>query len=93
MLDGSGYLVVYSQNQKRIATMYDEYLNFIADIDPEAEEVITQMNTADEVEGLDSMWEEVLGELTPEEREHALVFHLQGEPDADITDDDTQENE
>lgn len=85
----NGYLVVYTQNQHRIATLYDEYLNYIADMDPDTEDAITQMNSADQVEGLhNQMWEEVLGELTPQEREEALVFHLHGEPEIGVSDKD-----
>jgi hypothetical protein len=74
----SGYLVVYSQKQQRIATLYDEFLNFIADIDPESEDAIEHIESAEYVDNLhNEMWEEVLGELTPEEREHAVAYRLQ----------------
>ncbi|HEX5539088.1 MAG TPA: hypothetical protein VFX01_04795 [Methylophilaceae bacterium] len=78
MQGSSGYLVVYSQKQQRIATLYDEFLNYIADIDPESEDAMEHIETAEYVDNLhNEMWEEVLGELTPEEREHAVAYRLQ----------------
>jgi hypothetical protein len=74
----SGYLVVYSQKEQRVATLYDEYLNYIADLDPNSEDAAEHIKTAEYVDDLhDEMWEEVLGELTPEERQQAVAYRLQ----------------
>jgi hypothetical protein len=74
----SGYLVLYSQRDQRIATLYDEFLNYIADIDPDSEDAIEHIETAEYADDLhDEMWDDVLGELTPEEREHAIAYRLQ----------------
>ena len=74
----SGYLVVYSQKDQRIATLYDEFLNYIADLDPDSEDAADHIAQAEYVDDLhDDMWEEVLGELTPEERQHAVAYRLQ----------------
>ena len=74
----SGYLVVYSQKEQRVATLYDEYLNYIADLDPNSADAAEHIKTAEYVDDLhDEMWEEVLGELTPEERQQAVAYRLQ----------------
>ena len=74
----SGYLVIYSQKDQRIATLYDEYLNYIADMDPNSEDAAEHIKAAEYVDDLhDVMWEEVLGELTPEERQQAVAYRLQ----------------
>ena len=74
----SGYLVVYSQKEQRVATLYDEYLNYIADLDPNSEDAAEHIKAAEYVDDLhDEMWEEVLGELTPEERQQAVAYRLQ----------------
>ncbi|HEY0267703.1 MAG TPA: hypothetical protein VGC12_00560 [Methyloradius sp.] len=76
----SGYLVIYSKNDQRFATLYDEYLNFIKDIDPDSEEVLYRLNDTEAVTGLeDEMWEEVLGELSPTERAEALAYRIENE--------------
>ena|SRR5450830_132246 len=76
----SGYLVVYSKNNERFTTLYDEYLNFVMDINPDSEEVLYRLKDAEAVSGLeDEMWEEVLGELSPQERAEALVYRLENE--------------
>jgi hypothetical protein len=76
----SGYLVIYIKNGERIATLYDEYLNFIKEINPNSEEALYRMNDAEAITGLeDEMWQEVLGELTPEERSGAVAYRLENE--------------
>jgi|SRR5450830_1923093 len=76
----SGYLVIYSKNGERCATLYDEYLNFIEDIDPDSEEVLYHLRDTEAVTGLeDEMWEEVLGELSPNERDEALAYRIENE--------------
>lgn len=76
----SGYLVIYSKNKERFATLYDEYLNFIKEINPDSEEVLDRIKDAEAVSGLeDEMWEEVLGELSPQERAGALAYRLENE--------------
>jgi hypothetical protein len=76
----SGYLVIYIKNGERIATLYDEYLNFIKEINPSSEEALYRINDAEAITGLeDEMWQEVLGELTPEERSGAVAYRLENE--------------
>ncbi len=76
----SGYLVMYNKNEERFATLYDEYLNFISDIDPDSQEALDHIELAEEVTGLeDEMWEEVLGELSQEERDDAVAYRLENE--------------
>jgi hypothetical protein len=76
----SGYLVVYTKNSEPLATLYDEYLNYISDLEPDSQEVLDHIELAEEVTGLeDEMWEEVLGELTSEERDEAVAYRLENE--------------
>ncbi|MEZ0316021.1 MAG: hypothetical protein ACAH10_03940 [Methylophilaceae bacterium] len=76
----SGYLVIYDKNDERFATLYDEYLNFIKDIDPDSEEALYHLNHSEEATGLeDEMWAEVLGELSPQERAEALSYRIENE--------------
>jgi hypothetical protein len=76
----SGYLVIYNKNYERYATLYDEYLNFIKEIDPDAEEVLFHIDDAEAILGLeDEIWEDVLGELTPGERNDAIVYRIENE--------------
>jgi len=76
----SGYLVIYTKGDEPVATLYDEYLNYISDIDPESQEALDHIENAEEVTGLeDEMWEEVLGELTVEERGDAVAYRLENE--------------
>ncbi|MBC7788194.1 MAG: hypothetical protein H7Z18_12395 [Methylophilaceae bacterium] len=76
----SGYLVIYNKNEERFATLYDEFLNFIKEINPDSEEVVYRINDAEAITGLeDDMWEEVLGELTPQERNDAIAYRLENE--------------
>lgn len=76
----SGYLVIYNKNGERITTLYDEYLNFIKNINPDSEEVLYHIQDAETISGLeDEMWEGVLGELTPQERSDSIVYRLENE--------------
>ncbi|MEZ0330089.1 MAG: hypothetical protein ACAH07_01045 [Methylophilaceae bacterium] len=76
----SGYLVTYTKNNMPFATLYDEYLNFIEDIDPNSEKVLDHIKNTEEVTGLeDEMWEEVLGELSSQERSEAIAYRLENE--------------
>lgn len=76
----SGYLVIYNKNGERFATLYDEYLNFIKEIIPDSEESLYRIQDAEAISGLeDEMWEEVLGELTPQERANAIAYRLENE--------------
>jgi hypothetical protein len=76
----SGYLVIYNKNGERFATLYDEYLNFIKEINPDSEEILYRIQDAEAISGLeDEMWEEVLGELTPQERTNAIAYRLENE--------------
>jgi hypothetical protein len=76
----SGYLVIYNKNGERFATLYDEYLNFIKEINPDSEEVLYRIQDAEAISGLeDGMWEEVLGELTPQERTDSITYRLENE--------------
>jgi hypothetical protein len=76
----SGYLVIYSKHNQPFATLYDEYLNFVKDIDPDSEEVLYRLKDTEAVTGLDDeMWEEVLGELSPNERSEALAYRIENE--------------
>lgn len=76
----SGYLVIYTRNEERFATLYDEFLNFIKEIIPDSEEMLYRINDAEEITGLeDEMWEEVLGELSPQERNDAIAYRLENE--------------
>jgi len=76
----SGYLVIFNKNDVRFATLYDEYLNFIKEINPDSEEVLYRIQDAEAISGLeDEMWEEVLGELAPQERTDAIAYRLENE--------------
>lgn len=76
----SGYLVIYNKSGERFATLYDEFLNFIKEINPDSEEVLYRINDAEAITRLeDEMWEEVLGELTPQERNTAIAYRLENE--------------
>jgi hypothetical protein len=76
----SGYLVIYDKNNERFATLYDEFLNFIKEINPDSEEALYRIQDSEAVTGLeDEMWEEVLGELTPQERTGAIAYRLENE--------------
>ncbi len=76
----SGYLVTYTKNNENVATLYDEYLNYISDLDEGSQEVLDYVENAQEVTNLqDEMWEEVLGELTLEERMDGLAYRLENE--------------
>jgi hypothetical protein len=76
----SGYLVIYNKNNQPFATLYDEYLNFVKDIDPDSEEVLYRLQDTEAVTGLeDEMWEEVLGELSAQERAEALAYRIENE--------------
>jgi hypothetical protein len=76
----SGYLVIYNKDGERYVTLYDEYLNFIKEINPDSEEVLYRVKAAEAISGLeDEMWEEVLGELTPQERTDAVAYRLENE--------------
>lgn len=76
----SGYLVTYTRNNEAVATLYDEYLNFISELDPDSQEVLDHVENAQEVTNLqDEMWEEVLGELTLQERLDGLAYRLENE--------------
>ena len=76
----SGYLVVYERRGERFATLYDEYLNFISELDPDSEETAEHIRHAEEVTSLDDeMWEEVLGELDSKERQQASAYRLEDE--------------
>lgn len=76
----SGYLVIFNKDGERYATLYDEYLNFIKEINPDSEEVLYRVKDAEAISGLeDEMWEEVLGELTPQERTDAVAYRLENE--------------
>ena len=76
----SGYLVIYNKDGERYVTLYDEYLNFIKEINPDSEEVLYRVKAAEAISGLeDEMWEEVLGELTQQERTDAVAYRLENE--------------
>jgi len=76
----SGYLVTYERNNESIATLYDEYLNYISDLDADSQEVLDYVENAQEVTNLqDEMWEEVLGELSLQERLDGLAYRLENE--------------
>ena len=76
----SGYLVNYSKDGARFATLYDEYLNFIKELNPDSEEVLYRIQDSEAITGLeDEMWEEVLGELNPFERAGAVAYRLENE--------------
>lgn len=76
----SGYLVTYEKNNESIATLYDEYLNYISDLDADSKEVLDYVENAQEVTNLqDEMWEEVLGELSLQERLDGLAYRLENE--------------
>jgi hypothetical protein len=84
----SGYLVTYTRNDENFATLYDEYLNYISELDPESQEVLDHVENAQEVTNLqDEMWEEVLGELTLQERLDGLAYRLEDEA---LTEEDDQ---
>ena len=72
-----GYLVIYSQNHKPTASIYDAYLNYVDEADPESDSVKELLAKAEgEFDIQDVMWSEVLGELTPEERAKARAYKL-----------------
>jgi len=76
----SGYLVIYNKNGVRFATLYDEYLNFINEINPDSEEVRYRIQDSEAITGLeDEMWEELLTELTTEERTNAIAYRIENE--------------
>ncbi len=76
----SGYLVIYTKNGERLATLYDEYLNFIKELNPDSQEVLDHIENSEEVSDLeDEMWEEVLGQLSIQERQEALAYRLENE--------------
>jgi hypothetical protein len=55
-------------------------LNFIKEIIPDSEEILYRIQDAEAISGLeDEMWEEVLGELTPQERANAIAYRLENE--------------
>lgn len=72
-----GYLVVYSKDDVPVAAIYDEYLNHLRDLDPSSEAALEYMSHAEELGGLDDdLWEDVLVDLPPEEREQAVAYRL-----------------
>lgn len=76
----SGYLVTYTRNNESVASIYDEYLNYINDLEPDSQELLDHVENAQEVTNLqDEMWEEVLGELSLEERLDGLAYRLENE--------------
>ncbi len=76
----SGYLVTYTKNDESIASLYDEYLNYLGDLEPDSDEVLDHVENAQEVTDLqDEMWEEVLGELSLQERMEGLAYKLENE--------------
>ncbi|MBA3695311.1 MAG: hypothetical protein H0W85_00730 [Methylotenera sp.] len=84
----SGYLVTYNRNDEALATLYDEYLNYINELEPDSQEVLDHVENAQEVTNLqDEMWEEVLGELTLQERLDGLAYRLENEA---LTEEDEQ---
>lgn len=87
----SGYLVTYNRNNQSFASLYDEYLNFLNELDPDSDEVLEHVENAQEVTNLqDEMWEEVLGELSLQERIDGLAYRLEDEA---LTDEDEEVEE
>ena len=71
------YVVIYTQKGKRIGTSYDEMLNYLGEYDPDSAHANELLQDVEDVEGLDDeMWDDVLGELTPEERRSAKAYRL-----------------
>ena len=76
----SGYLVTYTRKDVRFATLYDEYLNCIKDINPDSEEVLYRIRDSEAISGLlEDIWEDVLIDLSPQERLDAITYRLENE--------------
>lgn len=75
-----GYLVVYHKDDVHKAVLYDEYLNQVSDLDPSSEDALEHMSHAEEIGGLeDDMWEDVLADLTLQQRSEAVAYRLENE--------------
>lgn len=73
----SGYLVVVSEDNTVQATLYDEALQYMADIDLDSDEAMLHLDRAEEVNNLeDDKWDAVLGDLSPEQRRSAKAYRL-----------------
>ena len=85
----AGYLVIVSEDKTVQATLYDEALQYMADIDLDSDEAMLHLNRAEEVNNLeDDKWDAVLGDLSPEQRRTAKAYRLNedivNERDAEI---------
>ncbi len=74
-----GYLVVFPQSDTNFANFYDDSLHYIGDIDPDSDDAQEYMNNGEEISADDEMWDDILGDLTPEERQAARAYKLEGE--------------
>lgn len=85
----AGYLVIVSEDKTVQASLYDEALQYMADIDLDSDEAMLHLNRAEEVNNLeDDKWDVVLGDLSPEQRRAAKAYRLNedivNERDAEI---------
>jgi len=76
----SGYLVIVSEGSTVQATLYDEALQYMADIDLDSDEAMLHLDHAEAVSNLeDDKWDVVLGDLSPEQRRAAKAYRLNEE--------------
>ena len=76
----AGYLVIVSEDNTVQASLYDEALQYMADIDLDSDEAVMHLDKAEEVSNLeDGKWDGVLGDLTPEQRRAAKAYRLNEE--------------
>src|SRR4051812_44834967 len=85
----AGYMVVYTEDNAVQAGLYDESLQFISDIDINSDEATQHLEKAEELSDLDDdLWDAVLGDLSPDERQKARAYKLNediiNERDAEI---------
>lgn len=87
----TGYLVIITEDNTAQAGLYDEFMQFMSDIDLNSDEAIRHLDHAEAVTNLDDdMWDAVLGDLSPEQRHEAKVYRLNeeimNERDAEVED-------
>lgn len=85
----TGYLVVFAEDNAVQAMVFDKTLQFVSDIDLNSEEAARLLEKAEEVTNLnDSIWDAIMGDLSPEQRMESKVFRLSedviSERDAEI---------
>lgn len=86
-----GYLVIFTEDNTVQSGLYDDSLQYVADIDLDSEEAFEHLSKAEEVTNPeDDMWDPILGDLSAKERQEAKVYRLNeeimNERDAEIED-------